>query len=336
MDNDTPPNTTQVIREPFMIRNPWFSIILVMIFYFLFQLIPLLIYTFLVDESFTINHPYVPRIIEFASLGFLLLAFVPFLRIPKDNRSYGQYLKDIQLSKVTIKALFVGLIASVVVFALTYGSVFLSAVLSKLYYESQGYFVSQSPGVITDFSYLLDPNERMNAYYALTPGIMEELAFRGIILVLLLKKYRWKKAVIVDGVLFGCYHLLNILGPTIDYISGVNAGDLYLYIALLRSVGFQVVYATSLGIAWAFLFVKSRSLIPSILGHWLIDGFGGLFLYPNIGLETFSSSWIYFICITLLGIGILPAILDILIVKGFYKGPTTNPWGDWSQREIYQ
>ncbi len=337
MEDNDPPNTIQVIREPFLMRNPWFSIIMVMVFYFLFQLVPQLVYLYLVNTSFTIEHPYVPRIIEFAFLGILLLLFLPFLRIPKDNRSYAQYMKDIQLSTVTIKGILVGLLTTMVLFILAYGSVYLSAVLSKLYYvEIKGYIILESPGVVTDPSYLFDPNARLNVYYALTPGIMEELAFRGVILVLLLKKYPWKKTVIVDGILFGCFHLLNLLGPTIDYISGPNAGDIYLYIAFIRSVGFQIIYATCLGIAWAFMFIKTKSLIPSILAHWLIDAFGGLVLYPNIGLETFGSSWIWFICITILGIGILPAIVDMLIIKGFYPGPTINPWQDWSKRELYQ
>ncbi|TFG21422.1 MAG: CPBP family intramembrane metalloprotease [Promethearchaeota archaeon] len=337
MDESNSPPPIKIIREPFLIRNPWFSIVMVMVFYFLFQLIPLLVYSFLVPTTFAIDHPYVIRIIEFVSLGILLLIFIPFLRIPKDNRNYRQYLKDIQLLTVTIKGVLVGLLTTMVLFILAYGSVYLSAVLSKLYYvEIKGYIILESPGVVMDPSYLFDPNAGLNVYYALTPGIMEELAFRGVILVLLLKKYSWKKAIIVDGILFGCFHLLNLLGPTIDFISGPNAGDIYLYIALIRSVGFQVIYATSLGIAWAFMFIKSKSLIPSILAHWLIDAFGGLVLIPNIGLESFAISWIYFICITLLGIGVLPAILDVLIIKGSYRGPTINPWEDWSKRDLYQ
>jgi len=82
------------------------------------------------------------------------------------------------------------------------------------------------------------------------------------------------------------------------------------------------VYAASLGIAFAFLFVKSESLLACILVHWLIDAFGGLVLYSNI-----FFSWIYFICITLLGIGIVPAILNWYIIKAFYRGEPKNPWG---------
>jgi len=331
MEDKNPPNTIQVIREPFLMRNPWFSIVMVMVFYFLFQLIPQLVYLFLVSPTFAAMNPYVMRIIEFVSLGVLLLLFIPILRIPKDNKSYYQYTKDIQLSTVTFKALLVGLITIIVIFILAYGSVYLSAVFSKLYLvEIKGYVVTDTPGVLIDTDYLFDQYALLNVYYAFTPGIMEELAFRGVILVLLLKKYPWKKAVIVDGILFGCFHLINLIGPTFDYFGGINEGNLPLFLANVLSVGFQVVYASCLGILWAFMFVKTKSLIPCILGHWLIDAFGGLVLYPNI-----AQPWVYFTCITLLGIGILPAIIDIFIIKGFYKGPTINPWEDWSKREIY-
>ena len=322
-DNTLPP--MQVIREPFLIRNPWFSIILVMVFYFLFQLIPQLIYALVVNVSFANAYPYVTRIIEFVSLGFLLLVFIPFLRIPRNNRSFSQYMKDIQLSTITWKSLFVGFLCIILVFILLIGSVYLSAVLGKFYWLFiRGYNIPYDPGIVIDFGYLLDPNETLNVYYALTPGIMEELAFRGIILVLLMKKYSWKKAVIIDGILFGLYHLLNLLGPTINFVTG--EWSLELYIAIIRSVGFQVIYAASLGMAYAYFFVKARSIVPVILSHYMIDAFGGIVFIPNIGLETFGVQWIYFVCITLLGIGILPAIVNIYITKGFYRDPPINPW----------
>ncbi|MHA1111875.1 MAG: lysostaphin resistance A-like protein [Promethearchaeota archaeon] len=327
MEDDSPPNTIQVIREPFLIRNPWFSIILVMLFYFLFQLVPYLIYSYIVDPTFIETNPYVQRIIEFVSLGLMLLLLIPFLRIPKDNKTYSQYMKDIHLSTLTFKSMLVGLLTLIVLFILAYGSVFLSDIVMKWYLVNvKSQFIPLSPGVITDFSYLLDPDVVINVYYALTPGIMEELAFRGIILVLLMRKYSWKKAVIVDGVLFGLFHLLNLLSPTVSYIRG--SMSLFYYIAVFRSVGFQVIYAASLGIFWAYFVVKTRSLLPAIISHYAIDAFGGLVLSPLVGhlYGDFGVTWFYFISITLLGIGVLPAILNVLITKGFYKNPPVNPW----------
>jgi membrane protease YdiL (CAAX protease family) len=45
----------------------------------------------------------------------------------------------------------------------------------------------------------------------LVPGIWEEIAFRGVILTLLLKKYSEKKSIIINGLLFGGVHFINII-----------------------------------------------------------------------------------------------------------------------------
>jgi membrane protease YdiL (CAAX protease family) len=127
----------------------------------------------------------------------------------------------------------------------------------------------------------------------------------------------------VDGILFGLFHLLNLLGPSIFYFGGYPGWTLDIYKGFIISTSFQVVYASSLGIAWAFLFVKSGSLWPCILGHWFIDAFGGLVLYPNI-----YFTWIYFPIITVLGLGVLPAVLNWYIIKTFYKGDPRNPWNN--------
>ncbi|MBN2154837.1 MAG: CPBP family intramembrane metalloprotease [Candidatus Lokiarchaeota archaeon] len=331
MENGNPPIITKDFEmyEPVLIRNPWLGVILVMVFYFLFQLIPQVILGLVVQPIFFVLYPYVPRIIEFISLGILLLVLIPFVfRIPNNNQSYVEYMKDIKVSTTNVKAIFVGLITIAVVFVLGYGAVYLSAVLSKIYLvEWRGYseLIPIEPKVNWDPTYLLDPYASMNIYYALTPGIMEELAFRGIILSLLLKKYKTKTAVVIDGVLFGLYHLLNLLFPTIYYLSGVEGWTRTLYFATVQSVAFQVVYATSLGIAWALLFVKSNSIISCILGHYLIDALGNLVLIPTI-----AYSWIYFISITILGIGILPAIIDILIINVFYRKKATSQYPTYS------
>jgi membrane protease YdiL (CAAX protease family) len=326
-DNRSPP-PMQVIREPFLMRNPWFSVFMVLIFYFLFQNIPIIVYYLFVSPSFVGANPYINRIIEFISLGILLLLFIPLFRIPKDNHTLKQYYKDVQLTNFNGKAILVGFLLAFVVFVLGYLSTYLSAVLSKLFLVGvQGQYISDTPRVIWDPSYLFDPNvQGLNVYYALTPGIMEELTFRGIILGLLMKKYQWKKAVIIDGIVFGLFHLINLISPIIGYFRGTNAGDLQYLLNSVLSTSFQVIYAGSMGIVWALIFVKSKSILPCILGHWLIDAFGGLFLSPNIGVL-----WIYLICTTLFGVGILPAILDIKFINIIYKTP---PWNEKLKENI--
>ncbi|MFX0082126.1 MAG: CPBP family intramembrane glutamic endopeptidase [Candidatus Hodarchaeota archaeon] len=128
--------------------------------------------------------------------------------------------------------------------------------------------------------------------YMLIPGIWEEISFRGVILNLQLKKYSQVNAVIINGILFGLFHYINLLGNP----------DLYL-------ISMQVIYASCLGIAFGYMYVKTKSLIPCMVTHYLIDAVGQLFLrglFSNIGSLT-----IYFI----FGIGIVPMILIIILTK---------------------
>ncbi len=299
-------------RDPFLIRNPWFSIIMIIILYFLFLFFPQTFYVGITTNLLIEPKLYITQIIVFLSIALLLLVIVPFLfRIPNNNKNYTEYLRDIQIQGTYFKAIGIGLLTTIILFVCALGSSFLTIWFSKIYLNSAGIPVPEDPYLVVDPSYLLDPNVFMNLYYMINPGLWEEIVFRGIILGLLLKKYRVKTAVIMDGVLFGLYHLVNLLDPAIGYSMGlISQSDFHLFVL---QTGFQVVYATCLGIMWAIMFLKSRSIIPCILSHWLLDAFGGLLWSTN-----YAVPWIKLLSLTVIGIGALPMILNIFIMRGFY------------------
>lgn len=80
---------------------------------------------------------------------------------------------------------------------------------------------------------------------ALLGPILEELLFRGAITKVLLEKYSPAKAILISGLVFGIFHL----NPA------------------------QVVNACFLGFFFAWLFYKTKSLIPGILLHVLNNSF---------------------------------------------------------------
>lgn len=86
---------------------------------------------------------------------------------------------------------------------------------------------------------------------ALLGPILEELLFRGAITKVLLGKYSPAKAILISGLLFGIFHL----NPA------------------------QIVNACFLGFFLAWLFYKTRSLIPGILLHILNNS---LAVYLNL------------------------------------------------------
>jgi membrane protease YdiL (CAAX protease family) len=132
--------------------------------------------------------------------------------------------------------------------------------------------------------------------FMLIPGIWEEMAFRGVILNLQLKKFSNATAIVLNGVIFGLFHLVNLLGG-----------------ASLYGTIIQVVYASCLGIALAYLYIKTRSLIPCILIHYLVNSAGQIFnqgIFPNIFTESLYA---------IFGAGIFPMILILLLVKVLLK-----------------
>ena len=98
-------------QDPFLIRNPWFSIIMIIILYFLFLFVPQTVYI-----SFSVilsSEPklYITQITVFLSLALLLLVIVPFLfRIPNNNQNYKEYSRDIQIQGTNFKAIGLGLL----------------------------------------------------------------------------------------------------------------------------------------------------------------------------------------------------------------------------------
>lgn len=84
-------------------------------------------------------------------------------------------------------------------------------------------------------------------------GFIEEIIFRGF-LFKMMSKSNVKSAIIVSSITFGIGHIVNLL----------NGADL---IPTLM----QICYAISLGYLFVIIFYKSKSLIPCIITHSLIN-----------------------------------------------------------------
>lgn len=87
----------------------------------------------------------------------------------------------------------------------------------------------------------------------LNVGFIEEIIFRGF-LFKMMEKINLKRAIIVSSVTFGIGHIVNLL----------NGADL---IPTLMQIG----YAIAIGYVFVTIFHKSKSLIPCIITHSLIN-----------------------------------------------------------------
>ena len=84
-------------------------------------------------------------------------------------------------------------------------------------------------------------------------GFIEEIIFRGF-LFKMMEKENVKRAIIVSAITFGIGHIVNLL----------NGADL---IPTLM----QICYAISIGYLFVIIFYKSKSLIPCIITHSLVN-----------------------------------------------------------------
>lgn len=84
-------------------------------------------------------------------------------------------------------------------------------------------------------------------------GFIEEIIFRGF-LFKMMEKENTKKAIIVSAITFGIGHIVNLL----------NGSDIIPTII-------QICYAISLGYLFVIIFYKSKSLVPCIITHAVIN-----------------------------------------------------------------
>jgi membrane protease YdiL (CAAX protease family) len=103
-------------------------------------------------------------------------------------------------------------------------------------------------------------------------GYVEEIIFRGL-LYKAIEKVSIKQAIVISAVTFGAGHIVNLL-------TGHATLDTFL----------QIAYAIAIGFAFVMVFYKSKSLIPCIITHSLVN-ITSKFSAENVAAT--SSFWKY-------------------------------------------
>jgi len=102
-------------------------------------------------------------------------------------------------------------------------------------------------------------------------GFIEEIIFRGFLFKMMAKD-NIKSAIIVSSITFGIGHIVNLL----------NGAEL---IPTLMQIG----YAMSIGYLFVIIFYKSKSLIPCIITHSLVNSLSIFNVENSISLYVSSS-----------------------------------------------
>lgn len=229
-----------------------------------------------------------------ATLAHILVLFVlvPFvLGLPDGTRSFSAYLDAIRLSKVQpfLRLLLLGLSCYLILA--------LCQVAGTLVYRVREGQTVTWPFVrgILDVSSQLPPKS-WDILFSF-PWVFEEIAFRGVILSMFLARYPKPTAVAIAALSFGAIHLFNLAtGRELAWVLG------------------QAVWATILGLFYGVVTLKSGSLWPAMIVHYL----GNLFVAPLTWyVQTSASIQTQAIYGVVFSFGLVPTTLMILWVLLF-------------------
>lgn len=227
---------------------------------------------------------------------FLLVPFV--LQLPKGKRSFTEYLDDIGLTRARPVARLVLLALSCyVILALC------QAAGSVVYRLSENLpvtwtFLRRVFNVSGDL-----PPRSMSPIVSL-PSVFEEVGLRGVIVTLFLSRYSRRKSIIASAAGFAVLHLLNLLsGREVAWVMG------------------QLGWSFCMGVFYGYLFVKTGSLIPPMLVHYLGNVFIGSLTSYMQELAPVNVQAVYGV---IFSFGVIPVSLTILWVR-FFAGKWPFP-----------
>ena len=105
--------------------------------------------------------------------------------------------------------------------------------------------------------------------------LLEELAFRGVLLAMATQRWGTTRAVVLSSVLFGVWHVLPSASaaqanPLVERLLGTGSSALWVWAAL------SVVGTAVAGGVFCWLRLRSGSLLASAGLHWATNGFGYL------------------------------------------------------------
>ena len=181
---------------------------------------------------------------------FILVPFV--LRLPNGKRSFREYLADIRLTnlKPFFPLLILGLTCSLLA-------------LLALSTQSLVFRISRNLPVTASFlRWMLPIRSNLQSCIQTLPGIFEEVLWRGVMLVMFMRVYSEKKSILITGLGFSLLHLLNLVdGVPLEFV--------------LR----QVIFTAGMGIFYGILVIRSNSLLPAMVFHYLVNLFVGSFTF---------------------------------------------------------
>ena len=266
-------------------EHPWLFTFLFMLSWVVCNILItiLLRLIFRLNSNAQISSPWVPLLTHILTI-FVVAPFV--LGFPGKAHTYAAYLSEIHLTKVQplLGLILLGL------------SCYLILALS----QAAGVLVYRlTQGLPIDWSFIRNAfvlaNElppRSTSWIQSMPSILEEITWRGVILALFLRFYNQPKAILFSALGFASMHILTLLeGRPPVWTAG------------------QVVWAAILGLFYGYVTIKTGSLLPAMLVHYLGNLFIGAinaYIQNNAPVPVQAAYGVVF------SLGIMPTILMML------------------------
>ncbi len=175
-----------------------------------------------------------PAIAYFAAAGIWALYVIPrVLGLPNGRKPFREYCADIRL--LPVAPVRRNILLGLLMAVLTLSSILLATLLTRHF--------------VLDWSFV----PALRWVKGLTRGVWEEVFFRGIMLAILMRFYPRRKAVLWITTIFALVHL-NIMDVTVAAIV-------------------DVVSIFFMGLLFVYLVLKTGSLLPAIVFHYVHDVF---------------------------------------------------------------
>lgn len=201
--------------------------------------------------------PYRPLITPTLAHILVLFWITPFvLQLPNRKTTFRKYLDDIRLSHARpfLPLLILSISSSLILLLLL-------SVNSFVYRLAQGAPINAA-FLRNAIDLRADLPPHSFGWIVSFPAIFEEVSWRGVMLIVFMKKYTVKKSILITALGFGLFHFLNLLG-------GVEADF------VIR----QVIFGSFLGLFYGYLVLQTDSLMPAMLFHYLVNLFIGSFTH---------------------------------------------------------
>ncbi len=177
---------------------------------------------------------YAGAIAYFVGAGIWALVVTPFvLGLPHRKKPFREFCYDIRL--LPVRPLTRNILIGLLMAALTLGAILLASILTKHF--------------VLDWS-IVTP---LRLVKGLTRGVWEEVFFRGIALAVLIRLYGTKKGVLWSTFIFAVVHF-NAGNVTVEHIV-------------------DIVSIFFMGLLFAYITLKTGSLLPAIVFHYVHDIF---------------------------------------------------------------